>query len=152
MASPSRLTLAARTPRIASAESRDAPFALLDIPSCVLDRIASFGRRAELASRRTPRAREARRTTTRRSAAAVGDCLQPPLDVLERAGLGVERCDEAVEIAADLTQPDGEVAQLLCRAPQLGRDALEWSKSPFGEGGERSRTLAFVRRQSRCCG
>ena len=103
-------------------------------------------RRSELALAPRRPARAARRTTSLRTGAEIGDRLQPLLDALERARLGVERRDEAVEVAAGLAQPNGEVAQLLRSRAELGRDALERRESPFREGRERRCALALVRR------
>ena len=87
----------------------------------------------------------------RRSEAApeIGDRLQALLHDVERAGLGLERRDEAVELGADLVQPDDEVSELLCARAELGRDPLERSERALGERGERGRTVALVGRDRR---
>ncbi len=83
-------------------------------------------------------------------ASEVRDRLEPLLDALERARLGVERRDEPMEVAARLAQPHGEVAQLLGSRAELGRDALERGKRPLRECCERRRSLSLVGCDRRC--
>jgi hypothetical protein len=122
---------------------------LLHGTSCGLHGVAALGRGSELAVRRGGQLEEP--VVGRRSEPApeVGDRLEPLLDALERTRLGVERRGEAVEVAAGLAQPNGEVAQLLRSRAELGRDALERSKSPFRESRERRCALSLVRRERR---
>ena len=71
-------------------------------------------------------------------------------DLLERTWLGVERRDEAVEVAPDLAQPHGDVAQLLRRRRELGRETLERRERALRPRRERRRSFAILRRHRLC--
>ena len=159
---PSRATRARpRRPRRVAARSRRAPArsasarAVIRSSACSTACLAaSTGSppSAEAPSSALRGGRELEELVVRRrreAAPEVGDRLQPLLDALERARLRVERRDEAVEVAAGLAQPHGEVAQLLRGRAELGRDALERRERALREGGERRRALALVGRDRR---
>ena len=114
-----------------------------------LDGVATLGRGSELTVRGGGQLEELVVGRGSEPAPEVGDRLEPLLDALERARLGVERRDEAMEVAAGLAQPHGEVAQLLGSRAELGRDALERGKRPLRECCERRRALSLVGRDRR---
>src|SRR5947208_2057176 len=55
----------------------------------------------------------------------VGDALEPAFDLVELCGIGLERREEAVQVAPDLAQAEGDLAQLRCARGELGRELLE---------------------------
>ena len=76
----------------------------------------------------------------------VGDRLEPLLDALERARLGVERRDEAVEIASPTSR--SRTARSRSSSPlraELGREALERRERALRARRERSGAFALVR-------
>jgi hypothetical protein len=62
---------------------------------------------------------------TAEAALRVGDPLELGLDLLETAGLGLERGQERAQVEGRLPQPQPAVAELLAGAGELGRQALE---------------------------
>ena len=66
--------------------------------------------------------------------------------MLEPVRLGLQRGEERAQVGADLAQPQLDVAQLLTRTGELGREPLERGERALGGGREPGRALALVRR------
>ena len=77
----------------------------------------------------------------------VGDALELRLDVLDPIRVGFEREQEGPQVGAELPQAQLQVAQLLTRACELGRDSLERRNRPLGDSGQRRRAVAVLGRE-----
>ena len=143
-----RFAFASRSPR--GALSTRAAFAPRprDGPPRRLDRIAALGRRPELALGRGRQLEQLLVRRRREAAPEVGDRLQPLLDALERARLGVERGDEAVEVAPDLAQRTDRSRSSSALAPSSGAMRSSGASARSARG-ERRGALALVRRDRR---
>ncbi len=83
------------------------------------------------------------------AAAKVGDLLEPALDLLEAAGLGLERVEEPAELHSHLAERQLGAAQSLPGGGKLGCDPLEWGHGPLGARDEVRPTFAVVGRDRR---
>ena len=81
------------------------------------------------------------------AAFGVGDPVEARLDLLEAAGLGLERGEEGPEAARRLAQAQLGVAQLVAGALELRRDPLERRDRPLGGAGEACGPFAVVGRE-----
>ena len=108
--------------------------------------------RARRQRRRAPRARRRgaleQLVVRRRAEPAleIGDPLEPPSTSSSERRVGLERGEEAVQVAADLAQPKGDVAELAGGRAELRREPLERRERPLGTCRERCRAVAVLGR------
>src|SRR5262249_56519027 len=78
-----------------------------------------------------------------------GDRVELGLELVETAGLRLEGGEKGMEIGCGLAQAELDVAQLVARALQLGREPLERRDRALRQRDEIGGSLALVGRESR---
>ena len=97
-------------------------------------------RDARAAPRASATAKRRRSSAIRSSRASTSSCARR---------VGLERGDEPVQVAADLAQAHGQLAQLGRRAFELGREPRQRLERPLGRRRERCRAVAVLGRDGR---
>ncbi len=75
------------------------------------------------------------------------DLVERRLDLLEPPGLGLQRCQEGVQLVNDLAQGELGLSQRRAGRGELGRQLLERCDEPLGRRDPVGRAVAVVRRE-----
>ena len=110
------------------------------------DRVLSCSRLLELTSGVGRSLEELAERRRRETALQLGDPSEAALDLFEGAWFRLQRREEAVQVASDLTETNGDVAKLGSCFSELRRDALERRQRALRARRERGRAVPFVGR------
>ena len=114
-----------------------------------LDGVVPIGNQLELVPRGLPALQQLGERLGAVAPLQVGEGLELFFELLEPAGLRLERGEKCVQIRCGLTQLQAGLAQRLSGGLQLRREPLDGCDGTLGERDEVRRALALVRRQGR---